>query len=681
MTDAPRRRRFSPGKTAVRAAALLFMLAATAFSLDAPRAPALYAGDDGMIAGGWQAVSGDDEAYELFSLPSEGGFVRLGKFSGRLAGVAVHNGEVLALTVDGALDAHGDEPRSLANPDPRMRMAALAWWDGAPLALALTEDGLFTARPNAAGDWERSAAPAAKTRDATDAALVPLGDKLHLLWTHMAADLSGGAIRHHVLADGIWTELPPLTLGDVAAFSAHSPDGGALSLAAILPDIADRSRIRLAVKTWRDGGWREDRLPPALAERLAEAYGYASAGGKKKGAAYWLATGPYGTLLLEQTEKTLSTETLAAPGDGIAGSEQWLRLATLAGIVLLAVVYCRRSRTLARKFPAHPPDLSSRGAALAVDWLLVSFCMGAFHAANGDAHILGELLLRGDILDIFWTNLVALSLFMAVMEGLFGRTPGKYLAGLRVRNVRGGKPGFSQALFRNALRLIDMFPVSIGFPGVIGIVATFLNPGRQRVGDLLASTVVRRHLPLTERTFLLASASPRRLELLKALGANIRAEATDIDESAVQGENPRDTVMRLSQAKAHAAKPDRDIVVAADTVVVLDGEVLGKPKDADDAKNMLSRLSGRSHSVFTGVTVWDAATGQAMSDVEETEVEFRTLSEHEIDSYVATGDPMDKAGAYGVQTGFLVKQVRGSLSNVAGLPMEKLQGLFSMLDA
>ncbi len=96
---------------------------------------------------------------------------------------------------------------------------------------------------------------------------------------------------------------------------------------------------------------------------------------------------------------------------------------------------------------------------------------------------------------------------------------------------------------------------------------------------------------------------------------------------------------------------------------------------------MLASLSGRSHSVFTGVSVWDTATGQGVTRYEETEVEFRTLSDREIDDYVASGEPMDKAGAYGVQSGFLIRQVRGSLSNVIGLPMEKFREMLSSLDS
>ncbi|MCC8190866.1 MAG: Maf family protein [Planctomycetes bacterium] len=197
--------------------------------------------------------------------------------------------------------------------------------------------------------------------------------------------------------------------------------------------------------------------------------------------------------------------------------------------------------------------------------------------------------------------------------------------------------------------------------------------------------MVRRHTPYLGRAYILASASPRRRELLTGLGITFRVMPPEIDETAIAGTTPADTARRLAEAKATEVMgqvgPSGEIIVAADTVVVLDGEILGKPADAEEAVRMLKRLSGRTHTVITGITVWDAATGQGLSEVETTAVEFRRLADREIEAYVATGDPLDKAGAYGVQTGNLVREVRGSLSNVAGLPMEKLLWLIQRLDA
>lgn len=653
-------------------------------AMDFPHHPRLFADGEGRLAGGYQLASGEDGYYEIFSA-SEGAVRHLGRFNGRLAGVAMDgDGDAMALTRDGALEVYGDDPESLAFPGASWNMAALTWWNGAPLALTLAEDGMRTARPGSDGEWAMDeTAPVPGVDQVSRAEFVAFDGKLHLFWNHRAEDFSGGAIRHALLHDGKWEELPPLPLGDVESFSAF-PDDNELVLVALVPDPVGAGEDSATAFAWKNGEWLRHDLPDPVEKRLSDAHGFAAAVSGSDSTA-WLTTGPHGATLASISSKGIVFSSGVAPTPELPSLwSQWMRLFSLAGIILLTALYCRRSRKLSRLFPAQPPDLLSRAAALAVDWLLVSFGMGAYHLASGDVFILPELMAMGDIMELFWVNLIALSLFMAITEAAYGRTPGKYLAALRVRHARGGPAGVTQTLIRNVMRAVDMFPVPIAFPGIIGAVATFFNPGRQRIGDIVAGTVVRRHLPLRERKFLLASASPRRLELMQALGVNVRTQAADINEGAIAGETPEETVLLLSQAKAKAAAAspaDREVVIAADTIVVLDGEILGKPKDAADAAGMLSRLSGRSHSVFTGVTVWDAATGQGVSDVEQTEVEFRQLSQREIDDYVATGDPMDKAGAYGVQTGYLVKQIRGSLSNVAGLPMEKLQGMLLALDS
>ena len=177
---------------------------------------------------------------------------------------------------------------------------------------------------------------------------------------------------------------------------------------------------------------------------------------------------------------------------------------------------------------------------------------------------------------------------------------------------------------------------------------------------------------------ILASQSPRRIELMQEAGYAPRVIPAAIDETPLPGEQPADLVARLSSSKAHAvaaahAAPD-EIVVAADTVVVLDGEALGKPADADEARSMLARLSGRTHQVMTGVCLLVGGEGspEPVSFVETTDVTFYALSQQEIDTYVAGGEPMDKAGAYGIQgTGgrLLVRGIAGDFYNVVGLPI------------
>lgn len=168
----------------------------------------------------------------------------------------------------------------------------------------------------------------------------------------------------------------------------------------------------------------------------------------------------------------------------------------------------------------------------------------------------------------------------------------------------------------------------------------------------------------------LASASPRRLALLRRLGVEPVVRPADIDETPRPGEAPADLVERLALAKARSVEGDDDVlVVAADTVVAVGTRVLGKPRDADDASRMLVELSGRDHHVLTGVAV--RRGGQAHAGVGTTRVTFRPLDPREIAWYVATGEPDDKAGAYGLQGAgaALVDRIDGSDTNVIGLPL------------
>jgi len=181
---------------------------------------------------------------------------------------------------------------------------------------------------------------------------------------------------------------------------------------------------------------------------------------------------------------------------------------------------------------------------------------------------------------------------------------------------------------------------------------------------------------------LLASASPRRAELLAAAGITCDVAPADVDETRFPGEPPAVYCERLARAKADAVAaraPDR-VVLAADTIVVVDGDVFGKPVDQADARRMLEHLSGRSHEVMTGVAV--AAAGTVRTAVERTEVEFIPLTPAEITCYVSTGEPMDKAGAYAIQglASRFVARISGSYSNVVGLPVARVYQLVGDVD-
>jgi septum formation protein len=179
----------------------------------------------------------------------------------------------------------------------------------------------------------------------------------------------------------------------------------------------------------------------------------------------------------------------------------------------------------------------------------------------------------------------------------------------------------------------------------------------------------------------LASASPRRADLLRAAGFSFEILPVDLDERFRPGEKPEAAVERLAEAKASAAmslRPDA-VILAADTTVVVRGEALGKPKDAEDARRMLMLLSGRSHEVLTGMCLLSG--GRRLVHVEPTRVRFHRLSDAEIDWYIATGEPADKAGGYAVQ-GFasrFIEAIDGSYSNVVGLPISSLYNLLKEL--
>lgn len=178
------------------------------------------------------------------------------------------------------------------------------------------------------------------------------------------------------------------------------------------------------------------------------------------------------------------------------------------------------------------------------------------------------------------------------------------------------------------------------------------------------------------KKIILASASPRRQQLLANLGVPFNIFPANIEEEIFPSEKPRDAVRRIAEAKARAVAKSfaEGLIIAADTAVVLAGEFLGKPSSPGEANEMLQRLSGRSHQVITAVCLYDVKSAATIVDEEETRVYFRTLTREEIESYVKTGEPMDKAGAYGIQDrgALLVEKIEGCYFNVVGLPLGRL---------
>jgi len=193
-------------------------------------------------------------------------------------------------------------------------------------------------------------------------------------------------------------------------------------------------------------------------------------------------------------------------------------------------------------------------------------------------------------------------------------------------------------------------------------------------------------------TLILASASPRRRQLISVFGLPVIVRPPLVDESVPNHWTPARTVEELPRRKAEAVlrnfaesnpqvSNEVRVVVGSDTVVVLDGKFMGKPADREDARNMLRRLSGRTHEVYTGVTCIREQDGRVLTKHRMTRVTFRPLSDSLIERYIATGEPMDKAGAYGVQGigAVLIENIEGDFFSVMGLPVGLLFGMLTEL--
>lgn len=185
---------------------------------------------------------------------------------------------------------------------------------------------------------------------------------------------------------------------------------------------------------------------------------------------------------------------------------------------------------------------------------------------------------------------------------------------------------------------------------------------------------------MSGRQLILASASPRRRELLTQIGLRFEVVVTDVDESRLTGESPDAYVERLAISKAQAGHRGAGVAIGSDTIVLVDDEILGKPGGPKEGKAMLQRLSGRSHQVKTGVAVHDSERTESV--VVTTRVMFRDISEAEIDAYVQTGEGRDKAGGYGIQGigSIFASSIEGSYSAVVGLPLAETEALLRMLN-
>jgi len=174
----------------------------------------------------------------------------------------------------------------------------------------------------------------------------------------------------------------------------------------------------------------------------------------------------------------------------------------------------------------------------------------------------------------------------------------------------------------------------------------------------------------------LASASPRRKELMEKTGLKFEVDPVETDENVESGKNPHEIVREISLQKAMSVSgKHRDaVIIAADTIGFLNGQIIGKPHNPDEARKILQLLSGKSHIVITGFTIIDSSNNKTVSQSVETKVYIKKLSQQEIDAYISTGEPLDKAGAYGIQGlgSVIVEKIEGDYYNVVGLPLHAL---------
>lgn len=194
--------------------------------------------------------------------------------------------------------------------------------------------------------------------------------------------------------------------------------------------------------------------------------------------------------------------------------------------------------------------------------------------------------------------------------------------------------------------------------------------------SLMEKETLRQAVAIYLPELILASSSPRRSEILKAVGWKFEKQVADVDETEFENENPADYVVRLAREKALAvaANVRNGLILGADTTVVVESEIIGKPKDFADAAQMLGKLSGRWHEVLTGVALVNKSEGKSeiQADIERTKVKFRHLSDSEINYLVERGEPLDKAGAYAVQgvAALFIERIEGDYWNVVGLPVQ-----------
>lgn len=619
-----------------------------------------------------------------------------GEFRGQLVGLVPDGEAFLLIYSDGSVfrfRAEGNPVQVLTGGGRRLVNAVRDQGDMI-YALAMGESEkpeILAFNPGAADsapeDWRRQGPPVAMldTPGMLEMALVQ--GRPAVFWRSFVRGSMEDGLRGAMLDDnGVWQRLP-LAPGTQysGVFAVTTYNQGVLAL-------QERGRFGStgqahSVLFYRpESGWNFMLTPDALREeQTASALTLSASDGN-----LWfgmLADG--GFSIMHSNDPALGGWRVVAGGGEQAGGESNLYFIFLFIMFMIFTSTFFRMLRLKRGGVAVAPVVGAgtlaspvdRAVAMLVDATLV-LPLPILYMGNANEALRQVYLGRQVVAYLLFLG--GLTLYSFVAEAIYGQTFGKWLFRIKVKSADGGRPRFWQIAVRNTGRFIDFFPVYLAGSMIwylVALLAVSFTRRRQRVGDLLAATVVQRVIPLAARRVVLASASPRRRELLEEMGVNFNILPADIDETPVAGVHPRQMAERLARQKAEAVLancPPDVLVVAADTIVVVDDRILGKPADREQARQMLRDLRGRTHLVITGMSIIDKADGRQVDGSDVTEVVMRDFGDEEIELYLQSGEADDKAGAYAIQGrgGDFVSGIRGSLSNVIGLPVEMLSSIF-----
>jgi len=635
-----------------------------------------------------------------------------GQYSGQPAGVFLFNQDLVSVYPDGRIvllpdgtDKSGSA--SLCGPDPSLRLICALERKGKIIALDVSVSGKIRILELREEKWEECCPPLAVTASPVNAKMLEYQGRLVILWQGEIGGRLEPELKINELTGENWEVLPPPSESKTGDYTAAVREEGDSEVLLLLRErslsFAEAS-TELSLDEFDGKGWKKIQpLPLPEKFRLAQPLGLAlkqfdgelHAVRADSMGVHWFRLSGQDYRLVKEPSDIISNDNAAANS---VFPSFFLALAMLLMFMLTRRMAAKVAKARASEmkiFTGGFASLFERAAAMLIDLALLLPLPVFYYArslgldgSEDPRYLMGVSSSPEAGFPSLLLWLGGHALYAACAEARWGQTVGKALMKIRVRSASGGPITLRQALIRNLLRIVDFWPVPLmgtAFPYLIALFCASFTRRRQRVGDLFAQTVVMKKLPLEERELVLASSSPRRKELLSGLNLQYRVLSPEVDEGLKPGEEPQATAMRLAMLKAETAAgklSGYEIIIAADTIVVHEGAIIGKPVDRADACAILNRLSGNSHQVLTGVAIIDRATGQHLCACEDTTVEMRTLSEVDILGYVDSGEADGKAGAYAIQESGdrFVHNVDGSLSNVIGLPMEMLRKMLNEID-